>query len=189
MKKLLTYLSAIPLLALAPLASAITCDEVDFRPVITDQFPRAKEACLEVVERNGEPYVHMKAELVRSPRGNHAVFRFLHADGTYGDTHAVDLDPSWRANIQGRNYRLRDLARGQELDVYLPPDRWAVHVNASDAMVETITPVAVVAPREEAAEPEPMLPATASKMPLFAVFGVLALMGAGMIRLARRQSA
>jgi LPXTG-motif cell wall-anchored protein len=191
MKKLLIYLSAMPLLALAPLASAITCDDIELNSAITDKFPRAKEACLEVVERNGEPYVRMKAELVRNPRGNHAVFRVLHADGTYGPTQAIDLDPSWRARIEGRNYRLRDLAQGQELDLYLPQDRWAVHMAASDsdAPVEMIAPVTVVEPRQEAAEPEPMLPATASNMPLFAVFGVLALIGAGMIRVARRQSA
>jgi LPXTG-motif cell wall-anchored protein len=131
----------------------------------------------------------MKAELTREPRGNTATFRFKHQDGSYGSTHSAELDPSWRAQISGRSYRLRDLARGQELDLYLPPDRFAVHVHASDAEVTTIAPVAVVAAEPEP-EPEPasMLPATASKMPLFALFGALALLGAGMLRVARRQA-
>ena len=188
MKKILISLSALPLLALAMPAAAVTCDEVDFSPVITDEFPRAKEACLGVVERDGQQYVHMKAELARQPRGNHGVFRFMHADGSYGPTHAIDVPPSWRARIEGRNYRLRDLARGQELDVYVPPDRWAVHVDAPDGEInDTIVLVTIVEPREE--EPEPMLPATASNMPLFALFGGLALLGAGALRVARRQSA
>lgn len=188
MKKVLVYLSALPMLALAPLASALTCDEVTITSAITSQFPTAQEACLAVVERDGRPYIHMKAELTRDPRGNTATFRFMHADGTYGPTYSAELDPSWRAQISGRSYRLRDLSRGQELDVYLPPDRFAVHVHADDAPVEAIAPVAVMAAAPEP-EPEPMLPATASKMPLFALFGALALLGAGMLRIARRQSA
>ena len=185
MKKILMCLCALPLLALAMPASAATCDDVEFGSEITDRFPRAKDACLGVVERDGEMYVHMKAELARQPRGNHGVFRFLHADGSYGPTQAIDVPPSWRARIEGRNYRLRDLARGQELDVYIPQDRWAVHVDAPDGQVnDTIVLITVVEPREE----EPMLPATASNMPLFALFGGLALFAAGALRVARRQS-
>ena len=50
-------------------------------------------------------------------------------------------------------------------------------------MDDLITPVAITA-----AEPEPMLPSTAGNMPLFALFGALALIGAGMIRLSRRRA-
>ncbi len=75
------------------------------------------------------------------------------------------------------------LARGQELSVYLPSDRWAIHVEADDVIDDIITPVAITM-----AEPEPLLPSTAGNMPLFALFGVLALIGAGMIRLSRRQA-
>lgn len=190
MKRVLVYLSALPLLALAMPASAITCDEIDLKPVITDQYPNAKDACLDVVERDGKMYMKIKAELARTPRGNHGVFRFMNAaDQTFGKTVAIDVPPDFRVNIEGRDYRLRDLSAGQELSVYLPSDRWAVHVHEADAPVETFTPVALVEPREEPRNAEPMLPATASKMPLFALFGALALLGAGMLRVARRQSA
>lgn len=186
MKKILISMTAVPLLALAMPASAVTCDEVEFTAEITDRFPSAKDACLEVVERDGQQYVHMKAELARTPRGNHGVFRFKHTDGSFGPTQAIDLDPSWRVRIQGRNYRLRDLARGQELDVYIPPDRWAMHVDEPDSQVnDTIVLFTIIEPREE----EPMLPATASNMPLFALFGGLALLGAGALRVAQRRSA
>lgn len=186
MKKILISLTALPLLALAMPAAAVTCDEVEFTAAITDNYPNARQGCLGVVERDGQQFVHMKAELVRQPRGNHGVFRFKHADGSMGPTHAIDVPASWRARIEGRDYRLRDLSRGQELDLYIPPDRWAVHVDAPDDEIsETIILVTVIEPREE----EPMLPATASNMPLFALFGGLALLGAGALRVARRQSA
>jgi LPXTG-motif cell wall-anchored protein len=133
---------------------------------------------------NGEAYVRMKVELTRNGTPNKLTFRFMNNQGTFGPTHSISPPPEWRANIDGRKVRARDLARGQELDVYLPPDRWAAHVEASDVVVETFAPIAITE-----AEPEPMmLPATASNMPLLALFGGLALFAAGLIRVARRQA-
>ena len=184
MKKSLFCLAALPLLAFASGASAqTTCADIEMGYEITSQFPDAANSCVDVVERDGQMYVKMKARLTRTPTGNNATFRFLHADGSEGPQYSTTMDPSWRANIEGRDYRLRDLARGQELNVYLPPDRFAMHVDADDVMDDVIAPVAITA-----AEPEPMLPSTAGNMPLFALFGALALIGAGMIRLTRRQT-
>jgi hypothetical protein len=184
MKRGIAYISVLPLLAFASLASALTCDDIVLGSEITSRFSTAQEACLEVVERDGSAFVKMKAELTRNPHGNTATFRFIHADGSQGPTYSAELDPSWRAEIQGRNYVLRDLAQGQVLTLYLPNDRWAAHIAAEDVAVETLAPVAIIA-----AAPEPeMLPATASNMPLFALFGGLALFGAGLIRVARQAS-
>jgi len=188
MKRVMFYLSALPLLAFASTASAATCDDIELGYEITSQFPDAANSCLDVVEKDGEMYVKMRARLTRSPNGNYATFRFLHADGTEGPQYSTSLDPSWRANIDGRDYRLRDLARGQELNVYLPPDRFAMHVDADDVMDDVITPVAITtAEPESAPSSAAMLPSTAGNMPLFALFGSIALIGAGAIRLARRR--
>lgn len=186
MKKIMFCLSALPLLALASNANAVTCEEVTLGYEITSNYPDAAKSCREVVDRNGELFVKMKVRLTRSPNGNWATFKFLHPDGTDGPQYSAELDPSWRANINGRDYRLRDLARGQELSVYIPSDRWAVHVEADDVMDDMIYPVAITTSEPESSAA--MLPSTASKMPLFALFGVLALIGAGMIRLTRRQT-
>ena len=182
MKKVMFYLSALPLLAIASSANAATCEDVTLGYDLTAQYPDIAMACQEIVERDGTEYMKTKVELVRAPRGNTATFRFMHADGSEGPSYSATLDPSWRANIAGRDYRLRDLAAGQELSVYIPSDRWAVHVEADDVLDDMIAPVAVMA-----AEPEPMLPSTAGNMPLFALFGSLALIGAGAIRLSRRR--
>jgi LPXTG-motif cell wall-anchored protein len=183
MKKVIVFLAALPLLGFSSLASALTCDEVVLCAEITSKYAKAQEACLEVVERDGQPFVKMKVELTR-PGSNRLTFRFVNQDGTFGPTHSMIPDPGWRVNIDGRNHRARDLGTGQELSVYLPPDRWEAHVAASDMVVETFSLIVITA-----AEPEPqMLPSTASNMPLFALFGGLALFGAGLIRVTRRQA-
>jgi len=181
MKRVMFYISALPLLAFASSASAITCDEVEWSSEVTAQFPDVARSCRDVVERDGSVYVKTKVRLARSPSGNHATFRFLHADGTDGPTYSTTVDSGWRTEIDGRNYRLRDLSVGQELSVYIPSDRWHVHIEADEVMDEVVVTTAVVAARPEPA----MLPSTAGNMPLFAMFGALALMGAGMIRLTR----
>jgi LPXTG-motif cell wall-anchored protein len=184
MKRVIVFLAAIPLLGFSSFASALTCDEVVLGTDITSRFPTAQDACLAVIERDGQIFVKMKAELTRDPRGNQATFRFIHADGSHGPTYSADLDPSWRVSIEGSNRRLRDLSRGQELSLYLPSNRWEAHVEASDLVVETFTFIVI---RQAAPEPL-MLPSTASNMPLFALFGGLALFGAGLIRVSRRQA-
>lgn len=186
MRKLLVCMAALPMLAFSSMASAVTCDEVELSDDILAQFPTAQDACREVVERDGSQFVKMKVHLTRTPSANRATFRFVHNDGSMGPTYSTDLPATWRANIGGRDYRLRELARGQELSLYLPSDRWAAHVSASEVMDDEITVIVITM-----AEPEPqaMLPATAGKMPLFGLFGLLALAGAGFIRMARRQTA
>lgn len=186
MRKLLVCLTALPLLAFSSMASALTCDDVVLSDEILSQFPTAQDACREVVERDGSQFVKMKVHLTRSPGANRATFRFVNNDGSMGPTYAADLPAEWRANIGGRDYRLRELARGQELSLYLPSDRWAAHVSASEVMDDEITVIVITM-----AEPEPaaMLPATAGNMPLFALFGFLALAAAGFMRMTRRQTA
>lgn len=183
MKRVLTYITVLPLLAFASLASALTCDEITLGSAITGPYPDAQEACLEVVERDGRNYVKMEVELTRPGAPNRLTFKFKHADGSFGPTHTINPPLDWRARIGGRNYRARELGSGQELTVYLPPDRWEAHIASSEMDVETFNFI-VITP----AEPEPqqrMLPATASNMPLFALFGALALFGAATLRIAR----
>ena len=184
MKRVIVILAALPLLAFSSLASALTCSEVVLGSDITEKFPTAQDACLEVVERDGQTFVKMKAELTRTPIGNKVTFRFKHADGSTGPTYSTVLSPQWRVRIDGSQYRAQDLIRGQSLSLYLPSDRWEAHIEASDLVVQTFTFIVI-----NDAVPEPMmLPSTASNMPLFALFGGLALFGAGLIRVMRRQA-
>ena len=61
-------LAALPLLAMGNLASAqsgLTCDDIEFTYEITSRYPDAKNACLGVVEVDGERFAKMSVELVR----------------------------------------------------------------------------------------------------------------------------
>jgi len=186
MKRIIVSVVALPLLAFSSLASALTCDDVSLSAAITDRYADAADACVDVVERDGETYVKMMVELTRAGRPNNLTFKFMHADGTFGPTHSINPPSEWRARIAGRSYRARELARGQELSVYLPPDRWEAHVTGADVGLELVS-LHVITRAEP--EPEPaMLPATASNMPLFALFGGLALFGAGLIRVMRSRA-
>ena len=139
MKRIIVSVVALPLLAFSSLASALTCEDVTLSAAITDRYADAADACVDVVERDGETYVKMMVELTRAGRPNNLTFKFMHADGTYGPTHSINPPSEWRARIAGRSYRARELARGQELSVYLPPDRWEAHVTGADVGLELVS--------------------------------------------------
>lgn len=159
------------------------CPDVDFNSSITSRFPDASDACLGIEVRDGRQYAHFQAELV-GVSGNSVRARFRLPDGDYSDTYAFDVKPEARVEIEGRSYRYRDLERGQELDVYLPPDRWQFHIPESENF-EVSRTVAVYTPMQ-AADEGAMLPSTASPVPLIgAAGGVLSLIGLSLLGLLR----
>lgn len=185
--KLIASLSALPLLAFAALASAqtdLTCDDIDFTPAVTSQYPDIAKACQDVIEVDGERFAKATVRLTRTGN-NRASFRFLHTDGTTGETHRIDLDPSWRANIDGREYRIRDLGPGQELNVYLPSDRWEAHVTAPT--VTTFVVYRGYAMAEDTGGTMAALPSTASPLTTVGAMGGAALLTAFLLRIYRRR--
>jgi hypothetical protein len=184
--KIISLLSALPLLAIGLPATAqtdLTCDDITFGYEMTSKFPEIGDACQDVVEVDGERFAKMSVEIIRT-NGNRATFRFKMPDGSYGPTQSTELDPSWRAEIQGRNMRLRDLGRGQELNIYLPADRWEAHVATNmTGYFAVYYPVAM----EEDSGGGASLPSTASFMPMFGLLGGAALFSAFLIRVFRRR--
>lgn len=155
----------------------LTCADIDFVPSVTSRASDVDLACRDVVELNGARYAKFKVELL-SVRGNSTTFHFIYPDGTTGSRHSITVDPSWRATIEGRQYRMSQLARGQELSVYLPSDRWEAHVDSPTSTFVAYTPAPMYAPDD-------MLPSTAGPLPLIGLFGILALLGASLIRIFR----
>ena len=162
------------------------CGNIVFGEAITSQFPNAKNACLGVVTRDGRQFAHFQGR-IRSVRGSQVEAEFKQADGTWGRPVAFSPEADARARVAGRSYRYRDLTRGQELDIYLPPDRWEIAVQADESEFETarvITFVALVEPTQQVAA----LPSTGSPLPLLALIGVLlAALGAGVVAPLRRR--
>ncbi len=154
------------------------CGNIQFSADITNRFPNARNACLEVVQRDGRPFAHFQARVNRV-RGDTVEAEFKQPNGTWGRPVSFRPAPGARARIQGQTYRFTDLTRGQELDVYLPPDRWAIAVQEDPATEFLAAPTIIFIALEEV-EPTVTanLPRTGSPLPLFGVL-VLLLTGHG----------
>ena len=172
-------------------AQGTSCADIVFGQAITSQFPNVQSACLDVIQREGKPYAHFQARVV-GVRGNEMRVEFKRPDGTYGRTVAFDAPASARARIAGRDYRYTDLSRGQEVDVYLPADRWEIVVQ-EDPTANFAAPATVIA-AAPIREPTPVvaaasLPTTASWLPLLGLLGLVSLaLGAIMVVLRIRQN-
>lgn len=157
--------------------SAVSCDDLNWSAAVLAANPDISQTCRSVYEKDGKLYALAKVEVVRV-RGNTMTFRTLHTDGTKGDSRSITLDPGFRANIGGREYRASDLMRGQELNVYLPEDRFALAVQDHDGLhdddvVEVVEAVS--------------MPTTASPLFLFALAGAAFLGLGGLFGAVRRR--
>ena len=191
MKKTIGLVASLTLLGgLGETHSALAqggCGNITFTGTVAQQFPEAKNACLEMVTKNGQQLAHFKGEIV-GQSGGEVRARFKLPSGQYSQTYAFRPDPATRININGQRYRFSELQRGQELDVYLPPDRWEFEVPSTEnfaaapaADVVRITTITVAS--------APTLPKTASPIPLVALLSVVLLaLGTGLTLLRRRLS-
>jgi hypothetical protein len=187
-KKTIALICALPLLVLALPVSAqtdLTCSDITFHDDLTSRFPDIADDCLGVVESNGEPLAKFNVEIVRVINNN-LTFRFRDPkDGSFGPRQRITVDSSWRARIDGNTYRARDLIRGQQLNIYLPADRWEAHV--AEDTTSVIVVFSFVKMFDDHEEEVAMLPSTAGLMPLFALFGGMAIFSAFLIRVSRRR--
>jgi hypothetical protein len=165
----------------------LSCGDLNFTGPIAREFPQVRNACLDVVERDGQPFAHAKAR-IRSVRGGTVEAELKMPDGTYSDPITVTPDPSARVRIEGRNYRWRDLSRGQELDVWVPQDRWELVVPEDPEQQFAAAPtVAVLVISEPITVAANTLPRTASPVPLVGALGaLLAALGLGVAGIRRR---
>ena len=153
-------------------AQAPGCGNIQFSSDITSRFPNARNACLDVVTRDGQQFAHFKARIA-NVRGNTVEAQFRQPDGTYGRTISITPAADARVRIQGRTYRYSELERGQELDVYLPPDRWAFAVH-QDPSADFATAQAVqTVPIQEPSPTVAALPSTGGSLPLLAFLGIV----------------
>jgi hypothetical protein len=162
-RKLMVPLAASAVLIFGQAAQSqdLTCADIEWSSVVTNEVPNIADACDEVVEKNGKRFARVEVEIQRV-RGRTLTFKIINNDGSSGGSHSQTVDTGWRAKIAGRTYRPSDLSRGQRLNVYLPSDRWAVIVEDDDGPdVEDAVPVMAAA----------VLPKTAGILPLFGLFG------------------
>ena len=160
-------------------SSTVSCADLNWSAEVLAANPDIAQMCRTVYEKDGRLFAKTSVEVVRV-RGNTMTFRPLHTDGTKGDSRSVTLDSGWRANIAGREYRASDLMRGQNLNVYLPEDRFALAVEDDDGIDDA--DIMVI---EDATE----MPTTASPLFLLGLAGGAFLALGGLLSGIRRRLA
>ncbi len=163
------------------LAQAPTCADIEWTAEMLAANPDIGRACRGVYEKNGDLYAKASIEVVRV-RGHKMTFRPIYTDGSLGDSRSVMVPNDWRANIAGRNYRVGELMRGQQLNVYVPHDRWAIAIEDHDGPDEEEIIVVVM-------DEEPEMPTTASPLFLFGLAGGAFLALGGLLSAVRRRLA
>lgn len=143
----------------------LSCEDIEFSSLMTEKYADIEKACLDVVEKDGRKFAEVKIEVTRV-MGNRVSFKFINEDGTGSDIHSSTLPTSFRAKIDGENVRARELAKGQELNIYLPSDRWAI-LNIADDIPDEDLYIEMAAYET--------LPDTASPLPLYGLLGMLLL--------------
>lgn len=164
------------------------CEEIDWKPEMTARFPRIAESCVEVVERDGIQYAKFQAAMDRRFNDGRVKIRIFEPNGQYYAT-TVDPPPGFLADFGGRSVPFEQVPTGQRFNIYVPSDRWVI-ASVHEAAPEVVTAPIEAEPEMVAATPAPAeasLPATASALPLIALFGgFLGVLGAGLSLVRRR---
>jgi len=184
-RRAIFVLQSMFLLAIGATASAqtdLTCDDIVFGPEITSRYAEVAAGCWDVVELSGERYAKMKVEVIQT-RGRTGTLRFKHRDGGYGPTQSTTVDADWRTEIDGRSYSMRQLKAGQDLNIYIPSDRWEANLGDTSGVLTTYYAIVMVEESGSGAA----LPSTASALPLIGLLGVGSLFAAFLMRIRRRR--
>jgi len=182
-------------LALIPAAAMAQqpaiCQRVEFSPQVLERFPNIRDACLDVISRDGQEFAVVKADLVRATPRRMTV-RVKRPDGTHTDPMGINVAANARVNVNGRQTPINEVAIGQELSVYINVrDPGIALASEAPGPVEFTPVTAAPEPAPEpvaAAAAEPEMPKTATRLPLAGTIGlVLLALGAG-LAIARRRA-
>ena len=121
---------------------AVTCEELRWSEAVLQANPDIAMACRGVFQKDGVLYALARIE-VAQVQGNTLRFRTLRTDGSKGPRRSVKLPGSFRVKLDGRDYRISELSAGQQLDIFLPEDRFALVVMGDNGAAEVSTPVAI----------------------------------------------
>ena len=172
-------------------AYALECSDLDFSGEVSNNFPNVGDYCQEVIEaENGERFARIHAR-VKTPGFSSIVLQYQYPDGTWGETRKATPPSDFRARLSGRETRIRDLVRGQEINIYLKEGQWELAMTDRAEVVEIAAVAPYVAPvvieeEEPEPEPEPEMPKTATMVPFVGLLGGL-LMAFGLALRLRRK--
>ena len=169
-------------------AFAKDCSDVEFSSDLRERFPQIDEACLDVMDHEGNQYVKLSAKVV-SANSRSIAMRLQRQDGSYINEvfRSKALPSSFRIDIQGSKVRPSSLKRGQEINTY-------VMLGGENASLMSDAPLAVAAATTTATvidfdEAPAAMPTTASIIPMLGLFGVFSLAMGGLVRIYRKRVA
>jgi hypothetical protein len=161
------------------------CSDVQFGSDLENRYPKINEACLGILDYQGEQYVRLSGKVV-SANSRVIALRWKRPDGTYIKDifRSKSLDPAFRINIEGKDVRPSKLRRGQEINTYVMLGG-EIATLMSDSNLET----AVVTAMAVDFDPAPLaMPTTASMLPTLGLLGFFSLVVGGLIRIYRKNS-
>jgi hypothetical protein len=162
------------------------CPQVKFSASVLEKFPRAQEACLDVVTKDGQQYAVFKADLA-SVQGNTVRVRVRLPDGSYSDVKSIKTNPKLRVLIDGQPHSINELAPNQELTTYIRVDQPMIAL-APASQADPVEPVPLAAPpTEHLAAATPRMPETAGSGPLAVLMGLFCFAVALAVRISRRR--
>ena len=97
-------LALIPAVALAQ--QPAVCQRVEFSQEVLARFPNIRKACLDVINKDGQEYAVVKADLVRATARRMTV-RVKLPDGTHSDPIGINIKSNARVNVDGQPTRAR----------------------------------------------------------------------------------
>jgi hypothetical protein len=161
------------------------CQGVVFSDEVLNRFPKAPQACLDVIRRDGQDNAVFTAQL-ESVSGNTMRVKIKKPDGSYAETTSIKTSPQRRILVDGKAVQVADLAPDQEITAYVRVDKPMIALPPVTES-EPLEAVPLAAPEPVVARAEPAMPHTASEVPLLALFGTFLWGLAIALRLARRK--
>jgi LPXTG-motif cell wall-anchored protein len=165
------------------------CERVEFSQDVLARFPNIRQACLDVIQKDGQEFAVVKADLIRATARRMTV-RVKLPDGTRSEPRAINVAPGFRVNVNGRSTRIEEIAVGQEITAYVnvrDPGIALAPAEPTEPVVFTPVPAEPEPEPAAVATAEPEMPKTATQLPLLGALGVALLaLGAGFAFLRRR---
>ena len=148
----LVALSLIGLVAVPASAQEVSCDDIEFAPDLVAEYPDIGDACLEIIEKGGERFARLELEVLREGQRTLRVHYKLR-DGGWSSPREVTPPEEWRASLSGTDVEVKDIPKGQILNVYIREGRWEMAM--ADLEAETIPVTFGAVAHTEAPDEEP----------------------------------
>lgn len=163
----LIALSLIGLVAVPASAQEVTCDDIEFAADLVADYPDIADGCLEIIEKDGERFARLELEVLREGWKTLLVHYKLR-DGGWSSPREVTPPEEWRASLSGRDVEVKDIPKGQLLNVYIREGRWEMAMADLEAETLPVTfgPVVHEVAPEDALEVAPAPPPVVDETPV-----------------------